>query len=338
MSRRGKCLHLSKWTESGSCGAILIDTTLTWLANLSLWEGHGGWQAVIRTTLHCARQSLCHERSLAQLPFRCAEAAGCPAERVVPVAASWLLLYVAARLFDLVEDRDFEPGDWDGMSEAEAINVASAFLAAIPLVLAELEDAQLGADLTLDFQRVALTMAAGQHADLSGWIESGEGAVERYWQVATAKSGDLFALACRAGARCGNQPTGVLTAYADFGRLLGQLVQVCDDYRDTYEPGSSSDFQAGRTSLPVIYGRTVAEHQEREQIEALRAQAATDSRAASQLRQLLDDLGARHYMLLQIELLGQQAEDALRRAAVIGPDLERLLELIPRTAELCLNS
>lgn len=75
-------------------------------------------------------------------------------------------------------------------------------------------------------------MAAGQHADLSGWIGSDEGSVDRYWQVATAKSGVLFALACRAGARLGNPSDEILTAYADFGRALGQLIQVCDDYMD----------------------------------------------------------------------------------------------------------
>jgi len=315
------------------CRVMLIDATLTWLANLSLWEDCAGWQAAIRSVLRCAGRALCRERSLAWLPFCCAEATGCAPERAIPVAAAWLLLYIAARLFDAVEDQDFEPGDWDGLSQAEAINVAGAFLAAIPLALTEVENAQPSAELRVDFQRAALQMAAGQHADLSGWIGSDEGSVKRYWQVVKAKSGTLFALACWAGARLGNPPAEVLTAYADLGHALGQLIQLCDDYNDTYEPGNLSDFQTGRASLPVIYGREVAEPAERAQIEYLLPRATTDAQAASQLRQLLDDLGARHYLLLQIELLGQQAKDALRRASVTGSSLHRLLELIPRIAE-----
>ncbi len=101
----------------------------------------------------------------------------------------------------------------------------------------------------------------------------------------------MFALACRAGARLGNLSTQALAAYADFGRLFGQLVQVCDDYKDTYEPGNLSDFRVGQASLPVVYGWTVAGSQAREQIQVLRSQAATNAQAASQLRQLLDDLG-----------------------------------------------
>jgi hypothetical protein len=93
----------------------------------------------------------------------------------------WTDTNLAARLFDTVEDQDFEPSDWHRLSQAEVINVASAFLAAIPLVLAELENTRLGVDLTIDFQHSALKMAAGQHADLSGWIGSDEKAIERYW-------------------------------------------------------------------------------------------------------------------------------------------------------------
>ncbi len=309
---------------------MLVGAALTRIDDLPFGEDCGSWQATIHSVLRCVRPALCQARSLTRLPFCCAEAAGCPPERAIPVAAAWLLLYIAARLFDAVQDQDFEPRDWNGLSQAEAINVAGAFLVAIPLALTELEDPHLRADLERDFRCVTLRMAAGQHADLSGWIGSDGESVERYWQVATAKSGALFALACRAGARLGDPPVEILTAYQDFGRLLGQLVQACDDYQDTYDPGNLSDLQAGRVSLPIVYGRAVAGARERKLIEHLVFQAATDTQAASQLRKLLDDLGARHYLLLQIESLGQQAHEALQRASVTGPSLNQLLGLIPR--------
>lgn len=232
-----------------------------------------------------------------------------------------------------VEDGHFRSKDWAGVSQAQAINVAGAFLAAIPFALVGLEEPQLSDELRVDFQRAALQMTAGQHADLSGWPGCDEGAVKRYWQIATVKSGIPFALACRAGARLGNPPAEVLDAYADFGRAVGQLAQVCDDYKDTYEPPDLSDFQIGRASLPIVYGRTVASPAERARIEDFVIRATTDARSISQLQQLLEDLGARYYLLLQIELLGEQAEDALRRASVTGPGLVRLQELTPRVAE-----
>ncbi len=312
---------------------MLVDAALTWIAHLPFGEDGGEWLATVHSVLHCARQILCQERSPARLPFLCAETAGCPPEQAVPVADAWLLVYIAARLFDAVEDQDFEPGEWQGLSAAQAINLAGAFLVASPMALDELKDPQLSAELRADFQRVTLKMASGQHADLSGWIGDGENSVERYWQVAAAKSGSLFALGCRAGARLGNPPAAVLAAYAEYGNLLGQIIQAYDDYRDVYDPNDPSDLKAGRVSLPIVYGRTVAGPRERARIEQLLPQAATDAQAAFHLRQLLDDLGARLYLLLQTEVLAQQAEAALLRASVSGPDLDRLLGLIPHLTE-----
>ena len=284
----------------------------------------------MRDTFDCANQNLFEAQSLVHLCSHCAISAGAASEQVIPVLAAWLLLYVAAELFDAVEDDEFESQDWAGLSQAEALNVASACLAAIPLVLMEMEDAQLCLDLIAQFHQAALTMAMGQHVDLSGGKEEGEDAVARYWRVAAAKSGALFALACWAGARLGNPAAEVLSAYADFGRILGQLLQVCDDYKDAYTPGNLSDFRPGQASLPVVYGRTVAGPVEIERLEALLTQAAVDEQAASQLRELLDDLGCKYYQLLQIEILGQQAESALRRTLLTGSHLDRLLCLIPR--------
>ncbi len=314
----------------------MIDKTLTWLTEHPCWRGPTAWRTVISIVLDCKREALSRDISPARLPFLCAEAVGSTPRRAIPISAAWIALYVAAHLFDAVEDGEYVPQEWQGIPQAQALNAASALLAAIPLLLTASDgDAALHTALILDFQQTALTMAAGQHADLAPWIETDDGDVlARYWQVTDGKSGALFSLACRAGARLGAPSPEIVEAYVDFGGILGRLLQLCDDYRDTYNADTRC-FGESRTSLPLIYGRAVADAEERETLAALQAQAATDPEATANLLQRLDALGARHYLLLQIEHLREDARIALDRAAAPAPSWEKLLALLPRTTELC---
>jgi competence protein ComQ len=316
----------------------LIDKTLTWLIEHPCWRGPTGWRTVISTVLGCQREALRRDISPARLPLLCAEAVDCSPKRARPVTAAWIALYVSAHLFDAVEDGEYVPHAWQGVPQAQALNAASALLAAVPLLLTTSDgDAALHTALIVDFQQTALTMAAGQHADLAQWIETDEDVLARYWQVTDGKSGALFALACRAGAQLGAPSPEVIEAYADFGETLGRLLQLCDDYRDTYL-ADRRYFGESRASLPLIYGRMVADAEEKETLEALRAQAAADPEAAVDLLQRLDALGARHYLLLQIEHLREVAQTALDRAAAPDPSREKLLALLPCTTELCQGS
>jgi geranylgeranyl pyrophosphate synthase len=261
---------------------------------------------------------------------------GCSPRRARPVTAAWIALYVAVHIFDAVEDGEYVPQAWQGLPQAQTLNAASALLAAIPLLLTRSDgDTALHTALIVDFQQTALTMASGQHADLTQWIETDDGDVlARYWQVTEGKSGALFALACRAGAQLGAPPPDIVAAYADFGETLGRLLQLCDDYRDTYLPDKCWPRES-RSSLPLIYGRMVADTKERERLEALQARAATNSAAIVELRQHLDTLGARHYLLLQIERLTEEARIALDHASTSPADRAKLLALLPSTTELC---
>jgi geranylgeranyl pyrophosphate synthase len=52
------------------------------------------------------------------------------------------------------------------------------------------------------------------------------------WQIAEAKSGAAFALACYAGARLATNRSDMLDAFFEYGRELGTIVQIDDDLED----------------------------------------------------------------------------------------------------------
>src|SRR3990172_12240121 len=76
-------------------------------------------------------------------------------------------------------------------------------------------------------------MASGQHADLV----NPQPDLEQWLEIAGAKSGELFALACRCGARLATNDPARLKGFSDFGHHLGILLQILDDLEDL-KPGS----------------------------------------------------------------------------------------------------
>ena len=68
----------------------------------------------------------------------------------------------------------------------------------------------------------------GQHRDLS--IEHLN--LEHWSQIAAAKSGEFFSLACRSGARLGKIDQRRIAGYSTFGFHLGMMLQILDDLVD----------------------------------------------------------------------------------------------------------
>ena len=152
------------------------------------------------------------------LPILCCQAAGGDEDQATAIAAAWFLLYLAAKVLDDVEDGDVHQGPWSAMGAPQAINAATGLIFASQLALARLP--RLGADRELalflleDFNHTTLRMCAGQQADLTEGSQTSRRLaerlnlreveqlpLERYFWIAGAKSGEFFALACRAGAR-----------------------------------------------------------------------------------------------------------------------------------------
>ncbi|HJW91175.1 MAG TPA: polyprenyl synthetase family protein [Anaerolineales bacterium] len=254
---------------------------------------------------------------LALLPGLCCQAAGGDPAWADEVAAAWLMCYTAAHLFDSVEDQDKPDLWWANLGPGAAINVASGLLQSTPLVLSQLhqrkETQAVAVEVLVDFFINTLISGSGQHRDLvitqpslTEWVE-----------IASAKSGAPFALACRSGARLASADPIRLEAFSRFGRNLGMLIQVLDDledFRNLQDPTASALPPGLERSLPVVYSLEVGSSQIQERFQTALHASADFPQAANELIHLLDQCGAGLYLITEIERYKAGALTALEAA------------------------
>lgn len=258
--------------------------------------------------------------SLPMLTYRatqpnCLEDATQDLDRMTTVAAAWHLLHCAARLLDDVEDGEAE-NPVPELSPAIAINSGTALIFIAQLILASLHDSTLGPQRVLDlivvFNLATARMANGQTSDLA-LNASTSPTLELIHRIAGLKSGEFFALACRAGALLSNAGSSEVATCADFGYNLGILVQISDDFRALWAPNRRGDLTTAHRTLPIAYALSVADPVTAHQIRTWLAQAPNDQDILFELQALLADLGALHYTVLEAGLYHARAREALLR-------------------------
>jgi geranylgeranyl pyrophosphate synthase len=240
----------------------------------------------------------------------CRAACGRP-RQAVAASAAWHLLYVAAMLLDDVEDGDLAHKSWPSMAPVQAINVATALIFASQLALDHIDRSEMdllcAQSLRETFNSLILRMCAGQHRDLARTPLS----PVDYWQMISANSGVFFSLAYRAGAMMGTGDTRWIERYAEFGHNLGLLIQIGDDLWGTWHPLGPTDLIAGARTLPVVYALSVSPPGTRTHLLDLLERALGDTSAAIEARQVLTDLGALEYLLVEAEIRRCRAREAL---------------------------
>ena len=263
------------------------------------------------------------------LPILCCEAAGGDEDQATAIAAAWFLLYLAAKVLDDVEDDDTHLTPWSAIGAPQAINAATGLIFVSQLALARLPrmgaDRELALFLLEDFNRTTLRMCAGQHADLT---EGSHLPLERCLSIAGAKSGEFFALACRAGALLGSDDQRWIASYSEFGYNLGVLIQMCDDFEGLWNPQGHRDLAAGKRTLPVIYALTVAPPSVGERLERLLVKATAQRKAEEEARRIITALGAPHYLLIEAQIRRQRAGAALRSTGRPSPACRQLMALL----------
>ncbi len=307
---------------------VLNESTLGAAYAQQLSETHNRWSA------HDA-----DDPAISVLPSLVCQVSGGDPHQAEPVTTAWQLLRLAAKLFDDVEDGE------TGCSSAEVISLATGLLFLAQLALAELfrpgvPSEQVG-HLCQALNRAGLRACAGQHTDLAHQVGMVNPDPDTWLEIALAKSGEPFAWAAWAGALVAGAGEQTLTCYREYGRHLGVLLQVADDFSSIWHPKVASDLAVGRRciqrrrtqrlNLAVCYARSVVETEGRSRLETLLAQAARgDSVAEAQARQWLVDLGAQGYLLVVARIQHQQAMTVLQNANCYSPQLAALLDdLLP---------
>lgn len=172
-------------------------------------------------------------------------------------------------------------------------------------------------------------MAQGQAADLA-WDER-TSTLNMYWRVAGSKSGEFFALACRAGAMLGTNGQAEVDSLAAFGYHLGVLVQLSDDWQALREPRSLGDLTTLGRTLPVVYALEVTPPESRERLHTLLRAVADDPATLPQLQAALVDSGALHYSALQAarqHYLARKSLLSLTHPSVAQHELLEMLDAV----------
>jgi geranylgeranyl pyrophosphate synthase len=272
------------------------------------------------------------ESPAALLPVWVCRSAGGQSHRALPLSAAWCLLHIAALMLDDVEDEELGSTSWPEMTPSQAVNVATALTFVSQLALEHLCQVETDADLVLalwgTFSRAIVQVCSGQHLDLLGPAPTLEG----YWRVAAGKSGEAFALACRAGAMLATRDSRLIDHYARFGYNLGILIQIGDDFEGLWHASGPGDLANGARSLPIVYALSVGSPEVRTRLSSLLARLPGEAEVANEARQMILDLGALHYMVAQAELFRSRAERALPVPVDRGgPAHDNLVSLLERS-------
>ncbi len=267
--------------------------------------------------------------TLVCLPSLCCEAAGGSASQAETVAAAWLLVYAAANLFDKIEDHADEVEIIAQVGPGAAANIATGLMVSANFALSTLSDLVIAQAIQADFYRTGLQMCAAQHVELGSSYLT----LDRCWQLAQARSGIFFGLACRSGARFGSPDAARLDLFEEFGYHLGILIKVLDDLSGLESKGHHSDLiKHPRRTLPVAYFMAVVSDSERQRMERCLQAAATDPNAEAEAHRQILDSGAVLYLNTEAEKHYRQAERALKAAARSSSTRDELLGLLTQLA------
>ncbi len=253
------------------------------------------------------------------LTLLAARACGCdreaPLQTATALAAAVEMLHTASLLHDdVIDDAVTRRG-------APAAHVAAGTKAAIlagDLLFARALSllAKSGGDAAVAAAAQAITeMVEGEAAERASRRDFAQ-PEERVLAVAQAKTGALFVLALRLGARAGGASAAIEERLGSFGARLGLAFQLADDVLDIRataeqlgkQPGT--DLSEGTVTLPILYAYTATDADHRAQI----ARASEPPRAGSNGRAGREELSALLGWLAASSAVGRVVERARAEA------------------------
>lgn len=301
------------------------------------WDNTGAWPEIVEAMRLVIPTGIGDPDSSqdphrwALLPGLCCQAAGGDPEAANEVSSAWLLFYVAAHIVDDVEDGDFE-GDISALGgPGSAVNVANALFLSASLLLNRLfekrELKNLATRISSDFFNTILVMTSGQHYDLV----NEQLTLKQWWQVAEAKSGSFFSLACRCGARLGVDDPEKIRQYSDYGFHLGVMLQIVDDIKDLQSLFLSEVSVLPTNlnkSLALTYAYDVLPDSDRIKLEEWITTTPHKLDTVECIVEMLNECGAGLYLFAEAEKHYQYGMTSLEAASPCSPAGEKLGSLL----------
>lgn len=270
---------------------------------------------VIRTLWPDHGEKLDEGRSPSYLPLPglCSYALGQSASLTTQVNAAWVLLYLSSYLLDKVEDQETEHPIFSLFDQSTVVNITTGLLLHAQRILCESELSQDQDLFLLDnirrkFNRMALEVCAGQHADLT----LKEPTFSQSWEIVHAKSGKFFSLGAYLGASLATGDTATVEAFSQFGTYLGIIVQIANDLRGIgMDDDRGSDLARGKRTLPIQFTLEVLPRDDRLKLIRLIHAAQEDHIAEIEARSIIVSAGAVVYLSLEAQKNRQLAINVL---------------------------
>lgn len=260
----------------------------------------------------------------ASLPGLCCKAFGKDPEAAEGITSAWEVLYLAAQLSDTVAD--------EGESVSDPGLLVTLSAACIPIGRMLLQEqtrpglsVEKCSDILQDFDRAILRVCIGQVKDLT----EKEPSLEKCWEIAAEKTGEIFALAARSVARLCSENPGVIALFSDLGQHLGLLVQIGDDVKGLWpQDHIRSDLSSGKWTLPVSYAMQVMPAAQRVKLKGYLGLAARDRTMEVAARKMLIEAGALMYLAAEADRHRQCALKALVEAIPSEIKHQELMDFI----------
>jgi geranylgeranyl pyrophosphate synthase len=186
-------------------------------------------------------------------------------------------------------------------------------------------------DIIQDFYCSLLKMCSGQHRDLM----QPNPTLKQCWEVASAKSGTFFSLACRAGARLATQDHARLEGFSQYGHHLGVMVQILDDLEEIQSLQKAETLESapdyGR-SLAVVFALEVYPPKTGGRLKKCLQSAHRNASSSREAYFLIEQCGAGLYLTTELERYHTQALTCLEQAASSSTAREALAAMIHKLA------
>jgi geranylgeranyl pyrophosphate synthase len=170
-------------------------------------------------------------------------------------------------------------------------------------------------------------MCGGQHRDLV-WAEPN---LNQFWEIAAAKSGSFFSIACSGGARLATDEAARINGFSRFGHHLGILIQLFDDLEDLRyirECRTKNRWTNLDKTLPFIYAREVLPASQYIRLQKCMKDSDGAAEAAEEVFEFIDGCGTALYINVEIERHREEALAGLAQAEPLTAPGEKLVDVL----------